>query len=541
MYKQESSYSHKADDIIRKFGMSIPFIVIAYGIFIQLGFIKSTNNSGLLVFGLITLGWFILGIIQFTKPSYSPLQSFLRLSADHFLAGLSCIFITNSILVLWPILMMATYIFFGNPGIKYNILAFILITIIELFIHINDLQYIYITIAVAGTVIITSLSLIKISRTHEIKQAKLYNSQLKESMERNRIATIVNNLTDAIISTDLNGIIKVYNASSLSLLDTNLSLNGHSISKILPLIDKDEKPFKILDEIKKLTTIIQRDDLIYTYKNGEQMRVLLTCTPIKRGYSNTKKTEIHDGYIIIFRDITRQKNLEEERDEFISVASHELRTPIAIAEGTISNVLKMMEYPDITTDMLKNAISIAHEQVVFLATMVNDLAALSRAERGTDDDAIDLDVKELTNDLMSRYLADANRKKIQLNLDISPKLDKIHVSRLYIEELLQNFLTNAIKYTEQGSITIIIKQKNNIINFAVKDTGIGISKADQKKIFSKFFRSDDHRTRESNGTGLGLYVASKLAYKLNTEIKIESRLNYGSTFSFSIPTINNKK
>jgi multi-sensor signal transduction histidine kinase len=107
---------------------------------------------------------------------------------------------------------------------------------------------------------------------------------------------------------------------------------------------------------------------------------------------------------------------------------------------------------------------------------------------------------------------------------------------------LQNFITNAIRYTEKGGVTIIVKPgENDTINFAVKDTGIGISRSDQAHLYQKFWRSEDYRTRETSGTGLGLYVVAKLAIKLKTEIKLKSRLNHGSTFSFSLPAVKKNK
>lgn len=535
MYKNESGYTHNADDIIRKFGMVIPFIVVTYGIFIQLGWISSSNNSGAFTFILITIGWLILGVIQFLTPSSSALSSTIRLGADHLLAGLSCIFITNSVLVLWPILMMATYIFFGRVGIKYNVLAYFAITVIEVLIHITDLPYIIVTIVTFITVSLTAYSLISISRTHEIKQEKLFQSQLKESAERDRMAAIVNNLTDAVISIDPAGKIKVYNSASLSLLDTNRTLKGHSVNKILSFTDIEDNPINIFEELKTIKSAVHREDLYHKYQNGDRIRLSVTYTPIRKGYSNTKKSEIHDGYIIIMRDITKIKSLEEERDEFISVASHELRTPIAIAEGSISNVIVMMSHPKVSADMLKNAIKVAHDQVVFLASMVNDLSSLSRAESGQGNGPELLDVNELGHNLLNKYISEATTKKLKINLDISPNISKIMASKLYVEELLQNFMTNALKYTQKGTIDIIIKQQSNMITFSVKDTGIGISKSDQAKIFTKFYRSEDYRTRETGGTGLGLYIAMKLARQIGTEIKISSRLNFGSTFSFSIP------
>jgi signal transduction histidine kinase len=106
---------------------------------------------------------------------------------------------------------------------------------------------------------------------------------------------------------------------------------------------------------------------------------------------------------------------------------------------------------------------------------------------------------------------------------------------LYLHELLQNFITNAIKYTREGSVTLIVRRQKDDILFEVSDTGIGISKSDQAKVFDKFYRSEDYRTRETSGTGLGLYVTHKLAKKMGTTITLKSRLNHGSHFSFTLP------
>ena len=225
--------------------------------------------------------------------------------------------------------------------------------------------------------------------------------------------------------------------------------------------------------------------------------------------------------------------MEEERDEFISVISHELRTPITIAEASLSNVQLMMHRG--MTDKLDDSLAEAHKQIMFLARIVNDLSTLSRAERGIADESELINVTELAEKLRHEYEPQATEKKLAFNLDVRAGVGNVNVSRLYLEELLQNFITNAIKYTQKGSVTLIMKRSGGKVYFGVKDTGIGIGRSDQKKIFDRFFRAEDYRTRETSGTGLGLYVAAKLARKLGCTIKLESRLNHGSTFSFSLP------
>jgi two-component system sensor histidine kinase VicK len=376
-----------------------------------------------------------------------------------------------------------------------------------------------------------------ISHAHSTSQkadnAELERSKAKESLERDRILTIVNNLADAILSTDENGIIRVYNAASLNLLDTNTGLDGKDINEVLTLIDADDQPVNLLDEMKKSHSVVVRDDTTMTIAD-ETIRLEVTYSPIRSSYSESRQTDAQDGYIMILRDITKAKSLEEERDEFISVVSHELRTPITIAEGTISNVQVMMGRPDIAKKVLQDGIDTAHEQVIFLAKMVNDLSTLSRAERGVADSEEEIDVKALVNDLFGEYAPQAEKKGLRFNLDSGAHLGTVMASRLYLHELLQNFVTNSIKYTKEGGVTLRAHRNGSTLTFEVKDTGIGISKADQAKVFKKFYRSEDYRTRETGGTGLGLYVAVKLAKKLGTTIQLSSRLNHGSSFSFDL-------
>ena len=139
-------------------------------------------------------------------------------------------------------------------------------------------------------------------------------------------------------------------------------------------------------------------------------------------------------------------------------------------------------------------------------------------------------------DIYSIVVTEATAKALHLNLDADANLPEMETSRLYLEEILQNFITNSIKYTKEGSVTLGAKQlPGDKVKFFVTDTGIGMNKTDLDHIFEKFYRSEDYRTRETTGTGLGLYVVNKLAAKLDTKIEVESRLDHGSTFSFVLP------
>ena len=362
-------------------------------------------------------------------------------------------------------------------------------------------------------------------KTHEILKA-----QQSEQLQVNRLNTLLNSISDAVITLNRYGRIISQNAAAQAFFDTNQSLIGREIDHLLQVTDGDSQPLSMHSLIEGIQSTRVRDDLSTVI--GEEMRhISLQMSRIRSTFDDNEEY----GVVMIIRDITKQKTLEEEKDEFISVASHELRTPVAIAEGSLSNLMVMFDR-DMDQDKLHDAAGAAYDQVIFLSKMINDLSTLSRAERGMGDNVETINVNETLHNLYERYAPEANKKQLNLNLDLPSHLPDVQTSRLYFEEILQNFITNAIKYTKEGKVTLAAKvMPDGAIRFSVVDTGIGMSKTDLEHIFEKFYRSEDYRTRETSGTGLGLYVVKKLADKLGTKIEVQSRLNHGSTFSFSLP------
>jgi two-component system, OmpR family, phosphate regulon sensor histidine kinase PhoR len=545
MYKGGSSYTAKSATIIRYAGLLVPVILIIYGLCIKSGYVNSVHYFNDASFFALSFWWIYISIIQFLSVSRTKFDSALRLVSYHLLAAAYLLFVTGiatPFVAFWILLMLAANTYFSKNGLITSILWFVIIVAADVALWYDESSTVVVyDIVTMIAIVFSGLITLSISSAQEVDRSELTKSREQESLQRDRILTLVNNLADAIVSTDKNGVIRVYNAACLNLLDTNDSLNGKHIDDILKLVDQAGNPVSLLEQLRLTKGAQTRDDLNYNYDDGEAIRLEVTHSPIRSSYSRSKNGETHDGYIVIMRDVTKSKSLEEERDEFISVVSHELRTPITIVEGTLSNLQVMMDHPHSTKQMLTDGVTVAHDQIIYLAKMVNDLSTLSRAERGVADAPEDIDVRELIHKLHDEYSKEATKKKLHLNLDLGAVIGNVRTSRLYLEEMLQNFITNAIKYTKSGTIVITVKQTKGIIKFAVKDSGIGISKSDQAKIFQKFYRSEDYRTRETSGTGLGLYVAAKLARKLGAKIALTSRLNHGSTFSFTLPASENKK
>jgi signal transduction histidine kinase len=353
-------------------------------------------------------------------------------------------------------------------------------------------------------------------------------------VERERLTSLINSMADGVVAIDEKLLVVITNGAALNVLDVNNTLVGKHIKDVMTLVDKNNQPVDIVKEIQNIKSQMTTRDWRLQYP-GDNNFINLYCSiaPVRLGFGH----ENVKGHVILLRDITREKSLEEERDEFISVVSHELRTPIAIAEGNVGNAEFIAEK---TGDIgqIKLALKEAHTQINFLAGLINDLSTLSRAERGKlEVDVEDINVHDLVQELQHNYEPSATKKQLELKTDIDPTLELLKSSRLYVREILQNFITNAIKYTETGSVTIGANTKEGGVEFFVTDTGIGISKVDQQKVFDKFFRSEDYRTRQNSGTGLGLYVTMKLTRLIHAEISVESELNKGSTFIIFIPNL----
>lgn len=353
------------------------------------------------------------------------------------------------------------------------------------------------------------------------------------SIEQERLNSLISSMGDGVLAIDENLRVVMYNGAALNILDRNDSITGLNITQILPLIDKNNQLVNVRAFVSGSSTATYSRDYRLQYPDKSTINVYISIAPVRLGYGQSGMK----GYVVLLRDITREKSLEEERDEFISVVSHELRTPIAIAEGNVSNAQVIADKSG-DLNQIKDALKQAHDQIIFLSDMINDLSTLSRAERGKLNVEVEsINVHDLLTSLKELYKPQAADKGLSLAVELDPQLQLLQSSQLYVREILQNFITNAIKYSEQGGVTISAKQVPTGVQFAVHDTGIGISKSDQEKIFDKFFRSEDFRTRKNNGTGLGLYVTMKLARLIHAEINMTSELNKGSTFYITVPNL----
>ncbi|MEI6481349.1 MAG: ATP-binding protein [Candidatus Saccharibacteria bacterium] len=356
---------------------------------------------------------------------------------------------------------------------------------------------------------------------------------VRAEYEHGRLLALINSMSDAVVAVNDEGKITTYNAAVLDLLDTNKTLSDTLIDDVLLL--QDAKGESVLPfELAKNTKHIKKTSDYHIPLDGND-HVDLDISISRIGTSGLLAKQ--QGYIILLRDITKEKSLDEERDLFISEVSHELRTPITIAEGELSMAVMLAEKPETDAKAIKESVVRGHDQIVFLADMVNDLSALSRAQR--DDIQIDVEtfkIEDVMSEILTTYKPQAEKRGLWLKLEMAPTLPEIATSRLYFREILQNFVTNAIKYTDHGGVIIkcqAVDRDNVIID--VIDTGAGIAKTEQSKVYDKFWRSEDPYTRSTSGTGLGLFITAKLAHRIGGTLRLTSKLKEGSTFSLLLP------
>lgn len=535
---QGGKISESSRLVARLIGLLAPGFLMMYGYLVALGYVPSMSYWGHAWLIFLTSTWMAFGVWQYFFYPANPRRELATIIVHHTFGLLYLMSISGFsafAVSLWSALIIASFVYYKTIGFVFSCMTLFIGAFMFLGIHIYDVtDATVVLLNLLATVLLSGVAIGFIASSHA-KHSSLKTSPVSQSTDHQRLVTIINNLTDAVLVTDSKGVIELYNAAALNLLDTNANITKRNIDAVVKLVNSQSEPISLYERLVASKHFESVDEYSIPVNDGEEIKAGITFSPIRSTYKS-RGNGGSEGFIVIIRDITKQKSLDEERDEFISVVSHELRTPITVAEGTLSNAKLLIERGKDTKKSIADTISEAHEQILFLASMINDLSTLSRAERGVAAESEPIDVRSFVHDLYNEYLPEAKKKKLHFNLDTSIHSQQIHTSRLYLHELLQNLITNAIKYTYEGKIVFSAHDRGDEIEFSVADEGIGISKADQTKIFKKFYRSEDYRTRETTGTGLGLYVAEKLAKLLRTTITVKSRLNHGSTFSIRIAT-----
>jgi len=247
-------------------------------------------------------------------------------------------------------------------------------------------------------------------------------------------------------------------------------------------------------------------------------------------------TNMNQMAMTLDQDFRRIKRMEKVRSEFLGNVTHELKTPISSISGYIETLLEgAIKDENVNISFLERAL----ENVQRLEELVTDLVEISRIETGELQMNYDYFniynlLKDIHKDAQQR---NSNKKNIKINLEVPDKKLFVYGDKGRLEQVIDNLLSNSMRYTDQGHIRIKVLRRDNELVFSIIDTGIGISRKSINRIFERFYRADKARDRRKGGTGLGLAISKHIIEAHGSNIYVDSLEGKGSTFSFGITTI----
>ncbi len=241
------------------------------------------------------------------------------------------------------------------------------------------------------------------------------------------------------------------------------------------------------------------------------------------------------GRLFVFRDVTKEREVDRMKTEFVSLVSHELRTPLTSIKGYTELVLDG-DAGEIDEEV-EEYLGIVYKNAERLVALVNDLLDISRIESGRVQLNIEpVDLNEIVETVTATMQHSIQDKQQILEVQIDPAATGVMGDKSKLIQVLTNYVSNAYKYTQPGGhIRILINQQGDFASVSVSDDGFGISHEDQERLFTRFYRVDNSMTREVGGTGLGLSIVKQLIGVMGGEVGVESKLGKGSNFWFTVP------
>jgi PAS domain S-box-containing protein len=367
----------------------------------------------------------------------------------------------------------------------------------------------------------------------DVENERSKTAELAKNLEKFKLA--LDNASDHIVITDIDGRV-LYGNSGVE------KITGYSLKEAIgkkagelwrqPMEQEYyEKLWKTIKEDKKTFD----GEIKNKRKNGELYDAKITISPV---LNNKKEIEFFIG---IERDITHEKMVDQTKTEFVSLASHQLRTPLS----SINWYSEMLLDGDAgkLTEKQKTFIKEIYDGNHRMVDLVNSLLNVSRLELGTF--AVDpepTDVIKTAQSVLLELQPGIIKNKIKINFKYDKKIPIIQADPKLVRIIFQNLLSNSIKYTpEKGTVSLSIERDEKNLLVEVADTGYGIPKNEQPRIFEKLFRAENIREKDTEGTGLGLYIVKSIITHSGGHISFKSEENKGTTFYLEIPLTGMKK
>lgn len=372
------------------------------------------------------------------------------------------------------------------------------------------------------------------------------NLENRLSAVESKSDVVINAIDDGVLAISKDGNIELINPSAQQIIGWDqgdaLGLNWKSVLKLVTSDGKDVEDLEnpIAQSLSK-NQPTHNDKLFLLTSSEKRILVSIVSSPVGTD---------GEGIIVVFRDITKEKAEEREQAEFISTASHEMRTPVASIEGYLGLALNPATAH--IDEKARDFITKAHESAQHLGRLFQDLLDISKVEDGRmKNNPKVINVNEFLKDIFDGLATKADEK--QLNYIFMPdivgeskekSLQPIFYANIdpdHFREVVSNLIENAIKYTPSGEVVVNVTGDDKQISISVKDSGIGIPAEDIPHLFQKFYRVDNSDTREIGGTGLGLYLSRRLAEAMSGNLRVESKYKEGSTFYLEIPRMSSSE
>ena len=348
---------------------------------------------------------------------------------------------------------------------------------------------------------------------------------------------ILSSIADGFIALDKSGKVIFMNKTAEKMLGyTSTESMGKLWHEILHREDEKGNPLlpmegaiqEALSRAATTTTTITTS-IYYLRKDGTKFPVSRTVSPIVLGGKVI-------GAINIFRDITREKEIDRAKTEFVSLASHQLRTPTTAVKW-YSEMLRDEEVGVLNEKQKEYLKEINHGNQRMI-DLVNTLLSVSRIELGTF--AVQpgpVNIASIADDVLKELQSQINEKRLEVSREYENDIPNIESDQKLIRIVFQNLLSNSVEYTApDGKISVRIKKNNQGVHIEVYDNGLGIPESAQSKIYTKFFRADNAHTVKPDGTGLGLYITKSIVEALGGTISFESKEGEGTNFSVDLPS-----
>jgi len=376
----------------------------------------------------------------------------------------------------------------------------------------------------------------------------------KFDIEQSKSNIILAAIDDGVVVIDDRNIIKLLNPAGERMLGSThgeaVGLDHRVVLKLVDsknaLYDDNKNPF--IRAFKESKNIHDNNASLVTHAN-QRLPISISVSPLLDDRSSIV------GVVGIFRNVQAERQEERQRAEFISTASHEMRTPVAAIEGYLA--LAMNTKVSHIDTKAREYLEKAHISTKHLGKLFQDLLTSANAEDGrltSQPVVVELGkyLEQLSEEL--RFVAEKKNLSMEFvtgngntvdardsNSKVIQPLYYVHADPDRLREVINNVFDNAVKYTESGKISIGLTGDNEVVQFYIRDTGAGIATQDIPHLFQKFYRTNNALTRTEGGTGLGLFISRKIIELYSGRIWIDSEVDKGTTVFINLPRLSDEK